>query len=83
MGPKPDFVELRGKGVEGAERRDVEDELLAEPNLPLEGAFRRNRVDPLLSKGHCPGVGFKPWGWERGKELGKSSPPSRSPSSFT
>lgn len=83
MGPKPDFVKLRGEGVEGAERWDVEDELLTKPNLPLKGAFRRNRVDPLLSKGHCPGVGFKPWGWERGKELGKSSPPSRSPSSFT
>ena len=77
MGPEADFVELRGEGVEGAERRDVEDESLAEPNLPFKGAFRRNRVYPLLGQIHCPGVGFEPRSREGGEELGKSSPPTR------
>lgn len=83
MGPEADFVKLRGEGVEGAERRDVEDESLAQPNLSFKGAFRRNRVYPLLSKGHCPGAGFEPRSREGGEELGESSPPSRGPSSFT
>lgn len=83
MGPEADFVKLRGEGVERAERWDVEDESLAEPNLPFKRAFRRNRVYPLLSKGHCPGVGFEPRSREGGEELGKSSPPSRGASSFT
>ena len=82
MGFQAYGVELGGKGIEGAERGNVEHKAITPPRLAFKGALGWDGLYPFLGELRRPGAGLEKGQRKLRQSLGKLAPPSRGSGPF-